>query len=52
MTQKKRFLSLEDLMESLPQTTEREAVLGICGEIPNIKVYTHPNMTMLQWQRN
>jgi hypothetical protein len=50
VTQKRRFLSLEELMDSLPQAPERETVLGICGEIPNIKVYTHPNMTMLQWQ--
>jgi hypothetical protein len=50
VTQKRRFLSLDELMDSLPHAAEREAVLGICGETPNIKVYTHPNMTMLQWQ--
>ena len=50
VTRRRRFLSLEELMDSLPQAPERETVLGICGEIPSIKVFAHPNMTLLQWQ--
>jgi hypothetical protein len=46
-----RFLSVEELIQNLnrPNVT-REAVLeaaGFCGEI---RVHTHPKMTVLQWQ--
>ncbi|MDZ7754475.1 MAG: hypothetical protein U5S82_23210 [Gammaproteobacteria bacterium] len=46
----KKFLSLEEVIERLPGAPDREAVLGICGETARIKVHTHPNMTVLQWQ--
>lgn len=50
VVRRRKFLSLDELMEKLPGEPDREAVLGICGDTARIKVHTHPNMTVLQWQ--
>lgn len=50
VVRRQKFLSLDELIEKLPGSPDREAVLGICGETSRIKVHTHPNMTVVQWQ--
>lgn len=47
---RRKFLSMDELLEQLPGQPDREAVLGICGDTARIKVHPHPNMTVLQWQ--
>jgi hypothetical protein len=46
-----RFLSLEELLAQLdrPEVT-REAALEAVGFCGDIRLHTHPNMTVLQWQ--
>ncbi|MGA8261942.1 MAG: hypothetical protein WB783_17150 [Arenicellales bacterium] len=50
VVRRRKFLSLDELIDKLPGSPDREAVLGICGETSHIKVHTHPNMTVVQWQ--
>lgn len=46
----RKFLSLDELLSQLPGEPDRGTVLGICGEIPQIRVHTAPNTTLVQWQ--
>lgn len=50
IVRRRKFLSLEDLMEKLPGEPERETVLEMCGNVERIKVHTHPNKTLVQWR--
>jgi len=47
---RKRFLSLDELIEALPGQPDREAVLRVCQATPRVKVHAHSRMTVLQWQ--
>jgi hypothetical protein len=48
--QRDKFLSLDELLTSLPSETSREAVLEACGRVREIRVHASPTMTVLQWQ--
>ncbi len=50
IVERARFLSLDEVIAQLAAPATREAVLTACGAIPAIKVHSHPNMTVLQWQ--
>ena len=53
IVEKARFLSVEEVLTQLNQPhLSQNDVLAACGFFPEIRVHSHPNMTVLQWQRN
>jgi hypothetical protein len=53
IVKRSRFLSLEEAAAALKDTNaSREEVLTACGFSPEIKVHSHPNMVVLQWQNS
>ncbi|MGV3533996.1 MAG: hypothetical protein ACO1QR_16630 [Chthoniobacteraceae bacterium] len=50
IVERARFLSLDEVIAQLGTPATPQAVLTACGAIPAIKVHSHPNMTVLQWQ--
>ncbi|MHA3771538.1 hypothetical protein ACXR0O_08375 [Verrucomicrobiota bacterium sgz303538] len=53
IVQREKFLSLEDVIKQLDgMTATKDEVLTACGFTPEIRVHSHPTMTVLQWQIN
>jgi hypothetical protein len=53
IVQKARFLSVDDVLTQLGQShLTKSDVLAASGFFPEIRVHSHPNMTVLQWQRD
>ncbi|MDM8537008.1 hypothetical protein QUF70_09665 [Desulfobacterales bacterium HSG17] len=50
LVHKNIFLSVDDLMEKLDGKVSKETVYEIQEYIPEIRIHTHPNMTVFQWQ--
>jgi hypothetical protein len=45
-----KFLSVDEVISRLGGNLSREEVLQACGYSAEIRVHTHPQMTVLQWQ--
>lgn len=45
-----RFMSIDDLMKKLDNSISRELVYEAQEYIPEIRIFTHPNTTVFQWQ--
>jgi hypothetical protein len=51
IVEQSRFLSLDELLAQLDRPgVTRDAALEAVGFCGNIRLHTHPNMTVLQWQ--
>jgi len=50
IVQKERFLSVDEVILKLSTPASRDDVLKACGHSVEIRIHSHPNMIVLQWQ--
>jgi hypothetical protein len=50
IVRKERFLSIDEVILKLSTPASRDDVLKACGYSVEIRIHSHPNMIVLQWQ--
>ena len=50
IVERKKFLSVDEVVATLEVKITTDEVLALCRFHTSIRVYPHPNMTLLQWQ--
>jgi len=50
IVQRERFLSIDEVLVKLSVPASKDDVLKACGYSVEIRIHSHPNMIVLQWQ--